>query len=328
MSDGGPLEIACDESGSEGEKLIGTTTDVFAHASVRLSTESAMRCLQEIRRRAPSRAVEYKAYLILRERHRAALVWLLGPTGPLHGHAHVYLVDKAYLVVSKAIELLVTDRPAATMAATLYREGRRAPGHDEWTSFLVASNNLMRARNRQDTEPTVDSFFRAVDALRHTSTDGQVREILDLLRQAGPHAEALRARFLDNPDEVPPLDPLIPAIVRAVDHWSDDGRPVSIVHDRQNVLSDKRIAYVEELCGGAADIRLADSRSDLRVQVADILAGAARKTASAELDGRGDPELTALLRPYVDHASLWGDNPFWGRECCGPLEGPATLTGL
>ncbi|WP_233223630.1 hypothetical protein [Amycolatopsis sp. BJA-103] len=27
-----PLEIACDESGSEGEKLIGGQTDVFAHA--------------------------------------------------------------------------------------------------------------------------------------------------------------------------------------------------------------------------------------------------------------------------------------------------------
>jgi hypothetical protein len=32
----GQVEIACDESGYEGEKLIGTTTDVFAHASVRM----------------------------------------------------------------------------------------------------------------------------------------------------------------------------------------------------------------------------------------------------------------------------------------------------
>ncbi|MDH6622390.1 hypothetical protein M2271_000177 [Streptomyces sp. LBL] len=26
-----------------------------------------------------------------------------------------------------------------------------------------------------------------------------------------------------------------------------------------------------------------------------------------ELNGRGDPPLTALLRPYVDRASVWGD---------------------
>ena len=30
------LEIVCDESGYEGEKLIDTTTDLFAHAGVRV----------------------------------------------------------------------------------------------------------------------------------------------------------------------------------------------------------------------------------------------------------------------------------------------------
>jgi hypothetical protein len=43
------------------------------------------------------------------------------------------------------------------------------------------------------------------------------------------------------------------------------------------------------------------------VQVADFLAGIARKIASDELNGRGDPVLTALLRPYVDPDSVWGD---------------------
>ena len=32
------VEVACDEPGSEGEKLIGATTDVFAHPGVRLGT--------------------------------------------------------------------------------------------------------------------------------------------------------------------------------------------------------------------------------------------------------------------------------------------------
>jgi hypothetical protein len=35
------VQIACDESGYEGEKLIGGMTHVFAHASVRLDVESA-----------------------------------------------------------------------------------------------------------------------------------------------------------------------------------------------------------------------------------------------------------------------------------------------
>jgi hypothetical protein len=48
-----------------------------------------------------------------------------------------------------------------------------------------------------------------------------------------------------------------------------------------------------------------DSRTDPRVQVADLLAGVARKVASDELLGRHDPDLTALLQPYVDPASRW-----------------------
>ena len=35
------IEIACDESGYEGEKLIGSTTAVFAHGSVRLDHATA-----------------------------------------------------------------------------------------------------------------------------------------------------------------------------------------------------------------------------------------------------------------------------------------------
>ena len=54
-------------------------------------------------------------------------------------------------------------------------------------------------------------------------------------------------------------------------------------------------------------VRLVVAREDARVQVADFLAGIARKIASDELNGRGDPALTALLRPYVDPGSVWGD---------------------
>jgi hypothetical protein len=41
-------EIVCDESGSEGEKLIDTTTDVFAHASRSLDEDTAADCLTEL----------------------------------------------------------------------------------------------------------------------------------------------------------------------------------------------------------------------------------------------------------------------------------------
>ncbi|ALG09036.1 DUF3800 domain-containing protein [Kibdelosporangium phytohabitans] len=103
------------------------------------------------------------------------------------------------------------------------------------------------------------------------------------------------------------LDLLIPAIVRAVDRWGA-GEPVAIVHDRQNLLTGERISLLRQMLGERlTDVRFVDSRDDARVQVADFLAGVARRIASDELNGRGDWELVDALRPYVDPMSIWGE---------------------
>jgi hypothetical protein len=290
------VEIACDESGSEGEKLIGATTDVFAHAGVRLAAAEAAECVDEIRHRAPTRAVEYKAHHLMRQRSRAAVEWVLGSAGPLRGNAHVYLADKAFLVVRAVVGLLV-DGPTEAMALTLYREGRHRFDRARWQDFLVSANNLLRVRNRKDVPAPVDTFLRVVSTLR-AGADGDAADVLALLGAARARADTFRA----GPAEVT-LDPLIPAVAAAVAHWGADGGPVTVVHDRQNALSGDRVARL-----APARLRLVDSRADARVQLADVLAGAARRIASAELNGHGDAELTALLRPYVDRSSTWGDD--------------------
>ncbi|MER5419689.1 DUF3800 domain-containing protein [Streptosporangium roseum] len=337
-SNGHILEIACDESGSEGGKLIGGNTDVFAHAGVRLSAESAAECIRETRDRIRSPATEYKANHLLREKHRPVLEWLLGPLGPIYGNAHVYLIDKTFFAVGKVVDLLVgevayaadtaprRDRQAEVMAVTLYREGQRAFGRERWNAFLESFNDLMRAKT------SADAFFRTVDVLGLAGAGGRVGEIMELLRRARPHADSFRARLLDDPKMMPALDPLIPAIVQAVVHWGEGGNPVSIVHDEHNALTDKRIAQLKEMFGEShpnglrhaptgrlTSLRLVDSRSDPRVQVADFLAGVARKIASDELNDRGDADLVALLRPYVDPSSVWGDDRSW--SLLGPPPG-------
>lgn len=72
------VEIACDESGYEGDKLIGTTTDVFAHASVRLDRAAAAACMRELRERIRSPALEYKAGHVL----RGSVIGLRARPGP------------------------------------------------------------------------------------------------------------------------------------------------------------------------------------------------------------------------------------------------------
>ncbi|CAM5269819.1 hypothetical protein SALBM311S_12527 [Streptomyces alboniger] len=315
MPAGGLLEVACDESGSDGENLTGGNTDVFAHASVRLPVEHAAAAVQEIRNRIRSPAEEYKANHLLREKHRAVLEWLLAPAGPIYGHAHVHLTEKTFFVVDRAVDLLLGPGAAQAEAVTLFRVGRGVFGDERWREFLAAANQLLRVRNDGEPQAPVQVFFREVDALRRAHAGTGVSDVLDRLAAARPRADAYRAGLADGPTLVPVLNPLLPAIVATAAHWSADGRPVRLVHDRQNMLTPERIAWIATMTRRAgvqlAGLRLVEARRDPRVQVADFLAGIARKIASDELNGRGDPPLTALLRPYVGTTSVWGDERSW-----------------
>ncbi|GAA5021586.1 DUF3800 domain-containing protein [Actinopolymorpha pittospori] len=331
-----PLEIACDESGHEGENLARAVTDVFAHASVGLDTQAATACIQEIRDRIRSPATEYKANHLLRAKHRAVLVWLLGPSGPMLGNARVHLTEKSYFVVARVVDLLLgeaayqassglyQDPRNGAITDALYRDGERVFGADRWQAFLEYSNGLMRTRKPWRVAAPVDPFFHMVDLLRVAGGRHRVGEIMDLLWHTRARAEVFQQNLLENSTTTAPLDPLLPAIVQAVVHWGEGGYDVSIVHDEQSALTRTRIEQIRAVLarpqphtprrrstGRLTGVRLVDSQSDPRVQVADFLAGVARRIASDELNHRSDPELADLLRPYVDASSIWGDDRSW-----------------
>jgi hypothetical protein len=258
-------EIACDESGYEGEKFIDTTKDLFAHASVLVSPAAAADCVAELRARIKSPATQYKSGHLLREKSRSTLEWFLGPHSHVYGNGHVYLIDKPYYVVTKIAELFGAD-PDALWAS--------APG----AYFLSAANDLLRGK---DQPGVIDAFFRF----------GQ-------FPQGRERAELFREWLLSDPIGNSVLDPLVPAIVAAVRHWG----PVRIAHDRQTQLSQPRIARLMELCDGRlGGVRFLNAESHPQIQLADILAGTVRKIAS---DDRADPRLAELAHPYIDATSI------------------------
>lgn len=97
----------------------------------------------------------------------------------------------------------------------------------------------------------------------------------------------------------PPLEPMLPALAETVLFWSGGQRRVLVVHDEQSALTAGRLRRLQEaLAAGTGLSPLAglvsvDSRDDPRVQVADLLAGVARRTTD---DGP--------LRPFVSPTSL------------------------
>lgn len=329
--------IACDESGAEGENVVGARNRVFTHGSVNLDLPVAEAVISELRRRAPSRSLEYKSEQLLRPGNRDALLWLLGADGPLGPHAHVCLVEKEYFAVGKVIDLLVeelahesgidlyTHGTARELALTMYRDGRRALGEQAWTELLESFNSLMRARQRQGIKATVEDFFGVVDHHRFKSRRRNVEQILELIWRARSHAQAFQDTLAGSKDHLPALDPLVAGLASTAHHWYfRTGGPIAILHDQQSMLTPSRVAEFILMATQplaefrrlippvyVTDIQQVDSKDDPRIQVADLLAGVARSIAENELVGKGDPALAAALRPFIGGDSLWEDQQSW-----------------
>ena len=295
-------EIACDESGWAGENLLDAGTDVFAHASVHMPAERAASIVGEVRERIGSPATEYKANHLLRARHRGVLEWLIDGSGPLGSDAHVYLVEKPFAVVRALAAALVCDTypdgQVDEVARRLQHDGPNALGRAAWSRLLVEANVALRSKRRIGPPEPIGSPVG----------NGVVSAAVDLVsrRAVTPWSG------VDPGVPASTLDPLLSPVVRSAAYWTADGSVVTIMHHRQNTLTDERIESLVAdplVRGRVIGIRQAGALDDARVQIADFLAGIARAIASAERGGHGDSRLTELLRPYLDRHSVWADEP-------------------
>jgi len=327
------VEIACDESGWEGTNLAAANSTVIAHASVQLPNDVAADVIRALRGLSGQRSYEYKASHLIRAKGHAGLAAFLGPSGPVYGRARVHLTHKSCFVLGRTLDLFIAGavdastvglRPnqrIAHLTVRLCRAGADTFGRDPWRAFLAAANVVLRADRRRLVREPVDAFFDQVDALRALDA-GRVGGILDELLDRRQEAYSARTRLLDDQVLHPVLEPLIPALARTVLYWSRGKHPVAVIHDEQSALTERRMRRLEQVLaapplelirlpaqGRFIQFRQVDSRTNPRVQVADLLAGVARKVAADELLGRSDPDLIALLRPYIDPASRWCDQP-------------------
>ncbi len=101
----------------------------------------------------------------------------------------------------------------------------------------------------------------------------------------------------------PPLEPLLPALAETVLVWSRGQRQVLVIHDEQSALTASRLRRLQDALSEVpprfsplAGLVPVDSRDDPRIQVADLLAGIARRHPSSSDDG--------LLQPFISPTSL------------------------
>jgi len=153
-----PLEVACDESGNDGENLLSGRSTVFAHASVTLRPDDAAGLLDEVRSRTRSQTAELKSKTILQPRHQAMAKWLLSHPS-IEGSASVHLTHKKYFVVSKLFDS-TAEELAHQLGEDIYENGGALAGANllfflapesygtAWDRLLMAFQHFMERRTR------------------------------------------------------------------------------------------------------------------------------------------------------------------------------------
>ncbi len=284
------VEIACDESGFSGSNLLDPGSPLITHASVDLAVPDAAELVAVLRSRFRRRAsTEYKSNLLLRPEQRPALEWFLTT---LRGHAHVHVIDKTRYVASRVIELLVVEPSYGAGTSLASDHGEAVAGLSRETEFLDAFLRMTRTKRlRLIDHVAVDRFFAAMPA--------DIPVLRELKRS---HVENVLMRLIDDDPAIPPpLEPLVPALAQTTLFWSGGRRSVAVVHDEQSALTRHRVARLRTYLAAAVfpapppllTVIQVDSRHDPRVQVADLLAGIARRLAT-------DPTRSSdLLDPYL-----------------------------
>jgi len=306
--EGAAIEVACDESGFSGSNLLDPGSPVITHASIDLSPDEAAELMARLRSGSRFSLDELKSGHLLRrppaERTRERFL------AALRGRAHVHLVDKEFFLVTRVVDLFLgepsyLDGTRLTQhqradAVSLYRP--RHLGGRDWPAFLTAFVDLVRTKRRRLPERLlVEAFFAARDALLEDRLGGPADAVLTSLRR--PRVREVVDRLVDDDRSVPPpLEPMLPALAETVLSWSGRSQQVLVVHDEQSALTQGRLQRLQQaLAEGAgaspfAGLVSVDSRDDPRVQVADLLAGVARRSAET---GNVDQ-----LAPYVSLSSL------------------------
>jgi hypothetical protein len=322
------VEIACDESGFSGTNLLDAATPLITHASVDLSRDESVEILHEVRSGFRYSLSEFKAGRLLRSGTTGeSVAWFLAA---LRGRAHVHLVDKQYFLVTRMVDLFLAEPSYAAgtrltqdqRSAALALHRARLGGGPDWSAFLAAFVTLVRTKRRRVPDRRgMERFLEARDRLAARHVGAGARDVLRGFREDG--VWAVLARLAQDDRSIPPpLEPMLPALAETVLFWSGGDRQVLVIHDEQSALTADRLRRLQRMLADRAGLPptgasplaglvTVDSRDDPRVQVADLLAGLARRSAET---GSED-----LLEPFVSPTSL-RDPATPGHGCAADLE--------
>ncbi|WP_076263324.1 DUF3800 domain-containing protein [Intrasporangium flavum] len=330
------VEVACDESGNDGENLFGGHSTVFAHGSVAIALAQAESLMAELRHRTNAQSAELKSKDLLRPKNLRSAQWLLRHPA-VAGNALVTLTEKRYFLTCKLFDSTVeeqmhsagvdiyADDQALRLAMFLYSRAGEELG-PKWDETLDTYNRLLRSPDEAEIRRHLATLRAQLIAVGRECS-GLLNNIICMIWGGTDHLLSLARQQagLDASEKLRTLDPVISAIGQTARNWGErSGQDVIVVHDQAKVLTPKTIEYIKyhlarpdfvapSLAGGGVVVKAihqVDSKTDARVQVADVVAGVGRAVAERALRGESHP-LRQDLQPMIDPLSIWGDVSSW-----------------
>jgi hypothetical protein len=291
-------EVAFDESGNTGQNLFDAEAPIFTIGSIRLELEAARAAASAF---TGLRAEELKfSKLRRRSSGKRTILAFLERDEICSQNVQVYAVSKPFMVVTKFCDHFVEPSFRRMTGRNFYEADRQVATANllhhlmptflgsTWISFLASF--VAFVRHREDRALWGD--FRDKAELIYNSlgtSEPRLAMYFGLVLESAARWEALAEAISD--DE---LDPLFTCYVALADSWgqrlnqrfrvlADESRVLSTNADTLRRLSDPRLKRTVTGDGERTsvfpllveDIVTLDSKSDVRVQMADVIAGAA-----------------------------------------------------
>jgi hypothetical protein len=291
-------EVAFDESGNTGQNLFDAEAPIFTIGSIRLELEAARVAASAF---TGLRAEELKfSRLRRRASGKRTILAFLERDEICSQNVQVFAVSKPFMVVTKFCDHFVEPSFRRMTGRNFYEADRQVATANllhhlmptflgsVWTSFLASF--VAFVRHREDRALWGD--FRDKAELIYNSlgtSEPRLAMYFGLVLESAAGWEALAEAISD--DE---LDPLFTCYVELADSWgqrlnqrfrvlADESRVLSTNAEILRKLSDPRLKRTVTGDGERTsvfpllveDIVTLDSKSDVRVQMADVIAGAA-----------------------------------------------------
>ncbi|KQP63738.1 DUF3800 domain-containing protein [Nocardioides sp. Leaf285] len=308
--------VATDESGWDGEQLIGRYDRFMTIGSVACDDINAEAVLDHLRRTGGITATgELKFKHVARSQRRLeALGEVVVSKDLLGGRCSIYVVDKHYMAAAKLVDLLIeeyaherrinlyADAMNVVMSRALATEAAAQIGDELHLQLLQTVVDFASMPNADGEVVAVTALMDCIARAHEATTGGLPRRVLELAtrceKQAHEHLHHLRRLSRDDDPGVAPLEPLVPAIAALVGNWVQRLGPVSVLADEQLTLTDEVLDTVSRISpmtlnehrtgwqrrGPRATVHRGRSVDHPSIQVADLIAGAGLAVARSELD--------------------------------------------